>query len=37
MGHLLHHQGLPLDEQMLQNEKIADREREETTAERERG
>jgi len=37
MGHLLHHQGLPLDEQMLQDEKIADREREETTAERERG
>jgi 3,4-dihydroxy 2-butanone 4-phosphate synthase / GTP cyclohydrolase II len=36
MGHLLHHQGLPLDEEMLQNEKIADREREETTAERER-
>jgi 3,4-dihydroxy 2-butanone 4-phosphate synthase / GTP cyclohydrolase II len=37
MGHLLHHQGLPLDEEMLQGEKIADREREETTAERERG
>jgi len=36
MGHLLHHQGLPLDEEMLQDEKIADREREGTTAEPER-
>ena len=27
MGHLLHHQGLPLDEEMLQEERIADRER----------
>ena len=40
MGHLLHHQGLPLDEEMLQNERIADRERGEScvepAAERER-
>jgi 3,4-dihydroxy 2-butanone 4-phosphate synthase / GTP cyclohydrolase II len=36
MGHLLHHQGLPLDEQMLQDEKIADREREVTRADPER-
>ena len=27
MGHLLHHQGLALDEEMLQEERIADRER----------
>jgi 3,4-dihydroxy 2-butanone 4-phosphate synthase / GTP cyclohydrolase II len=27
MGHTLHHQGLPLDEEMLQSERIADRER----------
>jgi len=33
MGHLLHHQGLPLDEEMLQNERIADRERGESSAE----
>jgi 3,4-dihydroxy 2-butanone 4-phosphate synthase/GTP cyclohydrolase II len=33
MGHLLHHQGLPLDEEMLQGERIADRERDEETAE----
>jgi 3,4-dihydroxy 2-butanone 4-phosphate synthase / GTP cyclohydrolase II len=33
MGHLLHHQGLPLDEEMLQNERIADRERDESAAE----
>src|SRR2546423_1014940 len=31
MGHLLHHQGLPLDEEMLQNERIADRERGESS------
>jgi 3,4-dihydroxy 2-butanone 4-phosphate synthase/GTP cyclohydrolase II len=37
MGHLLHHQGLALDEEMIQNERIADREREESTPERERG
>jgi len=33
MGHLLHHQGLPLDEEMLQNERIADRERGESSVE----
>jgi 3,4-dihydroxy 2-butanone 4-phosphate synthase/GTP cyclohydrolase II len=33
MGHLLHHQGLPLDEEMLQKEKIADRERGDASAE----
>jgi 3,4-dihydroxy 2-butanone 4-phosphate synthase/GTP cyclohydrolase II len=32
MGHLLHHQGLPLDEEMLQHERIADRERDESAA-----
>jgi 3,4-dihydroxy 2-butanone 4-phosphate synthase / GTP cyclohydrolase II len=37
MGHLLHHQGLALDEEMIQNERRADREREETAAEQERG
>jgi 3,4-dihydroxy 2-butanone 4-phosphate synthase/GTP cyclohydrolase II len=41
MGHLLHHQGLALDEEMLQSERRADRQREEETspepaAERER-
>ncbi|HEX4760695.1 MAG TPA: bifunctional 3,4-dihydroxy-2-butanone-4-phosphate synthase/GTP cyclohydrolase II [Thermoleophilaceae bacterium] len=29
MGHLLHHQGLALDEEMIQNERRVDREREE--------
>jgi len=29
LGHLLHHQGLALDEEMIQRERIADREREE--------
>src|SRR5947207_623268 len=33
MGHTLHHQGLPLDEEMLQSERIADRERGEASAE----
>jgi 3,4-dihydroxy 2-butanone 4-phosphate synthase/GTP cyclohydrolase II len=33
MGHLLHHQGLALDEEMLQSERIADRERDEEGAE----
>jgi 3,4-dihydroxy 2-butanone 4-phosphate synthase / GTP cyclohydrolase II len=33
MGHLLHHQGLPLDEEMIQSERIADRERDEAAAE----
>jgi 3,4-dihydroxy 2-butanone 4-phosphate synthase/GTP cyclohydrolase II len=33
MGHLLHHQGMPLDEEMLQEERIADRERDERGAE----
>jgi 3,4-dihydroxy 2-butanone 4-phosphate synthase / GTP cyclohydrolase II len=32
MGHLLHHQGLALDEEMLQNERRVDREREEEPA-----
>jgi hypothetical protein len=27
MGHLLHHQGLALDEEMIQKERIHDRER----------
>jgi 3,4-dihydroxy 2-butanone 4-phosphate synthase / GTP cyclohydrolase II len=36
MGHLLHHQGMPLDEEMLQEERIADRESAEAAAERER-
>ncbi|HEX6457980.1 MAG TPA: bifunctional 3,4-dihydroxy-2-butanone-4-phosphate synthase/GTP cyclohydrolase II [Thermoleophilaceae bacterium] len=36
MGHTLHHQGLPLDEEMLQSERIADRENAEAPAERER-
>jgi len=31
MGHLLHHQGLALDEEMLHQEKVKDREREEET------
>jgi 3,4-dihydroxy 2-butanone 4-phosphate synthase/GTP cyclohydrolase II len=31
MGHLLHHQGLPLDEEMIHEEKVKDREREEET------
>jgi 3,4-dihydroxy 2-butanone 4-phosphate synthase / GTP cyclohydrolase II len=35
MGHLLHHQGLALDEEMIQSERIADRESAEATAERE--
>jgi 3,4-dihydroxy 2-butanone 4-phosphate synthase/GTP cyclohydrolase II len=29
MGHLLHHQGLPLDEEMIHDERVHDREREE--------
>jgi 3,4-dihydroxy 2-butanone 4-phosphate synthase/GTP cyclohydrolase II len=33
MGHLLHHQGLALDEEMLQSERRTDREREEEGAE----
>ncbi|HEY7633795.1 MAG TPA: bifunctional 3,4-dihydroxy-2-butanone-4-phosphate synthase/GTP cyclohydrolase II [Thermoleophilaceae bacterium] len=33
MGHLLHHQGLALDEEMLQSERIADRERDVESAE----
>jgi 3,4-dihydroxy 2-butanone 4-phosphate synthase/GTP cyclohydrolase II len=33
MGHLLHHQGLALDEEMLQSERIADRERDEPAVE----
>jgi 3,4-dihydroxy 2-butanone 4-phosphate synthase / GTP cyclohydrolase II len=33
MGHLLHHQGLALDEEMIQRERRADREREEPSAE----
>jgi 3,4-dihydroxy 2-butanone 4-phosphate synthase / GTP cyclohydrolase II len=33
MGHLLHHQGLALDEEMIQNERRVDRERGETEAE----
>src|SRR5690242_8766145 len=37
MGHLLHHQGLALDEEMIQNERRADRERQETSPEPERG
>jgi 3,4-dihydroxy 2-butanone 4-phosphate synthase / GTP cyclohydrolase II len=35
MGHLLHHQGLALDEEMIQSERIADRESAEATADRE--
>ena len=31
MGHMLHHQGLALDEEMLHEEKVKDREREEET------
>ncbi len=36
MGHLLHHQGLALDEEMIQSERRADRERDESAAEAER-
>ncbi len=36
MGHLLHHQGLALDEEMIQEEKRQDRERADSSAEPER-
>jgi 3,4-dihydroxy 2-butanone 4-phosphate synthase/GTP cyclohydrolase II len=36
LGHLLHHQGLALDEEMIQRERIQDRERAEAEAEGER-
>ena len=36
MGHLLHHQGLALDEEMLHQEKVKDREDREEREERRR-